>query len=172
MMLDVGGRALTVLSMAMSARRPAWTSMSATRAPSPDIQPQALPTLLMEALENNNFPDVDSGLRTMWQFASDTTRFIYKGNLTEFIEDAHETADTLPTSFYGVAFHGKGWEFEGEMTLTGRDHWIATQVMKSHSSDGRLRRWQWELRRHRQTRCWHVESIGSSDRLGNFDVEG
>ena len=142
-----------------------------TLRPCPELKPQELPEMLMEALKLNDFPEVDSGLKTMWAFASDTTRFLYKGNITEYIEDAHETADALPTSFYGVAFHGQGWEFEGQMTLTGQDKWIGTQIMKSWSSDGRLRRWQWELRRHRQTCCWHIESIGSSDRRGNFDIE-
>ena len=169
--------AAALLSTAVSSRsRPPCCAASSDRtvelSPRPDLTPQELPGRLMDVLMHNDFPEVDSGLRSMWQFASDTTRFLYKGNITEYIEDAHETADTLPTSFYGVAFFGKEYELEGAMTLTGSDHWIGTQVMKTVSSDGRLRRWQWELRRHRQTRCWYVESIGSSDRLGNFDIEG
>ena len=31
----------------------------------------------------------------------------------------HETAATLPTSFYGVAMRGRGWVLEGEMRLCG-----------------------------------------------------
>ena len=165
-LLAAPARAIALLTATTSTR------MCAPTAPCPDLKPQELPTMLMESLKRNDFPEVDSGLHLMWAFASDTTRFLYKGNITEYIEDAHETADTLPTSFYGVAMHGQGWEFEGDMTLTGQGGWIGTQVMKSWSSDGRLRRWQWELRRHRQSRCWFVESIGSSDRHGNFDIEG
>jgi hypothetical protein len=54
------------------------------------------------------------------------------------------------------------------------DFWIATQVMRTVSTDGRLRRWQWELRKRRQPpnlNCWYVESIASSDRQGQFEAE-
>ena len=57
----------------------------------------------MNALRQNDFPEIDSGLTSMWAFAGDTTRFVYKNNMTEFVEDAHETARTLSTSFYGAA---------------------------------------------------------------------
>ena len=149
----------------------------------------------------------------MWAFSGDTCKFIYKQNFTEFVEDAHETARDLPTSFYGMALHGESWELEGNMTLVGNDPescWIATQIMKTTSSDGRMRRWQWgactasrpdtppqcdalclmchptassmkharvvfaELRKHRRPPlrgAWYVESIGSSDRLGNFEID-
>ena len=110
--------------------------------------------------------------------AGDTTRFIFDNNVTEFIESAHETAAGMPTSFYGTAMNGRSWEMEGAMNMVGGDPakaWIATQIMKTVSSDGRMRRWQWELRMHRRPPlmgAWYVESIGSSDRLGNFDIEG
>ena len=84
----------------------------------------------------------------------------------------------MPTSFYGTAMNGQSWEMEGTMNMVGGDParaWIATQIMKTVSSDGRMRRWQWELRMHRRPPlmgAWYVESIGSSDRLGNFDIEG
>ena len=114
----------------------------------------------------------------MWAFADDTTRFVYQNNRTEFVEDAHETASALPTSFYGTAMRGRSWEMEGSMNMVGNDPelcWIATQIMRTVSSDGRMRRWQWELRKKRRPPdlgAWFVESIGSSDRLGNFDVAG
>jgi hypothetical protein len=47
--------------------------------------------------------------------------------------------------------------------------------MRTVASDGRVRRWQWELRRQRRPPdmgAWLVESIGSSDREGNFDIDG
>ena len=153
-------------------------AFSGAGVPRPELPPSELPDLLMRCLKMNDFPEIDSGLNSMWAFAGDTTRFIYQNNITEFIEDAHETANTLPTSFYGMAMNGQSWKMEGEMNMVGNDPercWIATQIMQSVSSDGRLRRWQWELRKHRRPPnlgAWYVESIGSSDRKGNFDIEG
>ena len=130
----------------------------------------------MNALRTNDFPEIDSGLESMWAFVGDTTRFIYQNNRTDFVEDAHKTAASLPTSFYGMAMNGQGWEMENEMHLVGHPEtaWIATQIMRSVSSDGRTRRWQWELRKHRRPPnlgAWFVESIGSSDRKGNFEID-
>ena len=86
--------------------------------------------LLMRALQFNSCPETDSGLHSMWAFATGTTRFIFASNRSEFVESAHETAGSLPTSFYGVALHGKSWELEGELNRVGGDSgWIATQVM-------------------------------------------
>lgn len=144
--------------------------------PQPKHTPAEIPTLLMEALARNDFPECDDGLTTVWSFASDTTRFIFKNNLTDFIESAHETAAQYPTSFYGNAFHGQQWTLEGGPRLCGppATSWIATQMMRTISSDGRMRRWQWEMRKRRQPPnrdCWFVESIGSSDREGNFEID-
>eukprot|EP00321_Phaeocystis_globosa_P014840 CAMPEP_0118824614 /NCGR_PEP_ID=MMETSP1162-20130426/10729_1 /TAXON_ID=33656 /ORGANISM="Phaeocystis Sp, Strain CCMP2710" /LENGTH=36 /DNA_ID= /DNA_START= /DNA_END= /DNA_ORIENTATION= len=36
----------------------------------------------------------------MWAFATGTTRFLFGDNRTEFVESAHETAGSLPASFY------------------------------------------------------------------------
>ena len=143
--------------------------------PRPDLDPQDIPTLLMESLARNDFPHVDAGLESMWAFAGDTTRHIFQKNMTEFIESAHETADTMPTSFYGAAMYGKSWSMETKVNRVGGDDgWIATQVMKTICSDGRLRRWQWELRKNKRPPdmdCWFVESIGSSNRKGQFEAE-
>ena len=154
----------------------AMAAFNGAGSPRPDLTPQELPILLMDSLKLNDFPEIDSGLLSMWAFAGDTTHFIYKNNITEFLDDAHETADTLPTSFYGVAMYGE-FEMEGEMNMVGGsdDPWIATQMMRTNSSDGRIRRWQWELRKHRRPPnlgAWYIESIGSSDRKGNFDIDG
>ena len=154
-----------------------FSAATGAGSPRPQLPPAEVPKLLMKALELNNFPDEDAGLRAMWAFAGDSTRFIFKNNETEFVESAHETAATYPTSFYGMAMRGQGWELEGALNMVGGEAqcWIATQLMKTTSSDGRLRRWQWELRKHRRPPllgAWYVESIGSSDRLGNFDIEG
>ena len=92
----------------------------------------------------------------------------------EFIESCHETADEFPTSFYGVAMNGQSWTMETELNRVGGESgWIATQVMKTISSDGRMRRWQWELRKNKRPPClgcWKIESIGSSDRNGDFEA--
>jgi len=176
-MSDVDGAAFISRSSHRLPRRCAPPSSCSTGAGSPraDLPPAELPPLLMRALELNNFPEVDAGLHAMWAFAGDTTRFIFKNNVTEFIESAHQTVADYPTSFYGMAMDGQGWELEGPINLVGGEGgWIATQLMKTVSSDGRMRRWQWELRKHRRPPllgAWYIESIGSSDRLGNFDVE-
>jgi len=133
--------------------------------PSPDLQPEEIPTLLMLALskENIDSPKKDTGLITMWNFSGGNTQYIFKYNMTDFIISAHETAQEFPTSFYGAAMNG--------ISLNG---WIVTQVMKTVCSDGRIRRWQWELRKNRRPpdlNCWFVESIASSDRKGNFEAE-
>ena len=143
--------------------------------PRDDLEPEELPILLMQALSANDFPELDSGLRSMWAFAGDTTRHIFQQNETEYIESAHETADGFPTSFYGNAFYGKSWKMLTPLNRVGGEQgWIATQIMETISSDGRLRRWQWELRKNRRPpnlNCWFVESIGSSDRNGEFEPE-
>ena len=140
-----------------------------------ELQPEDIPPLLMEALQNNDIPDVDAGLKSMWEFASGTTRFIFDYNRTDFIGSAHDTAEQWPTSFYGVAMNGRSWEMETNINrVGGEDGWIATQVMKTISSDGRMRRWQWELRKNRRPPnqgLWLVESIGSSDSKGQFEEE-
>ena len=140
-----------------------------------ELKPEDIPPLLMEALQFNDFPNVDSGLKSVWRFAGPTTRHIFQHNRTEFIESAHETANTMPTSFYGAAMYGQSWAMESVLNRVGGESgWIATQVMKTVTSDGRLRRWQWELRKNRRPPdlgCWYVESIGSSDRKGNFEAE-
>jgi hypothetical protein len=141
-----------------------------------DLSPEEIPPLLMMALQKNDIPTVDSGLKAMWEFAGGTTKFVFDFNCTEFIESAHETAKQFPTSFYGVAMlHGSSWEMTTPLNrVGGEDGWIATQVMKTISNDGRMRRWQWELRKNKRPPnrgAWLVESIGSSDRKGNFEPD-
>lgn len=143
--------------------------------PRPDLDPEDIPALLMDALRMNDLPTKNAGLCSVWAFAGDTTRHIFKHNLTDFIESAHETAGTMATSFYGVAMKGKEWSMETRLNrVGGEDGWIATQVMKTVTWDGRIRRWQWELRKHRRPPhlgALYVESIASSDRKGNFEAD-
>lgn len=141
--------------------------------PRAQLPPQNIPSLLMEALKCNDIPALDAGLNSMWDFAGGNTQYIFDYNRTSFIESAHETASEFPTSFYGVAINGKSWEMESPLNRVGGSNgWIATQVMKTISSDGRMRRWQWELRQNRRPPdlgVWLVESIASSDRKGKFE---
>lgn len=150
-------------------------TFSGAGVPGPDLRPEELPALLMTALELNDAPRDDAGLTSMWHFAGGNTKHVFQQNMTEFIESAHKTANALPTSFYGVSMHGRSWEMETDLNRVGGDDgWIATQVMKTVASDGRVRRWQWELRKNRRPPClgcWLVEAIGSSDRKGNFEPE-
>jgi len=143
--------------------------------PRPDLEAKHIPSLLMHALELNDFPTVDAGLHSMWAFAGDTTKFVFANNTTDFVESAHQTCRDFPTSFYGCAMNGSSWTIETQLNrVGGQDGWIASQVVKTISRDGRLRRWQWELRKHRRPPnlgCWYVESIGSSDRKGQFEPE-
>jgi hypothetical protein len=143
--------------------------------PRRDLPPDELPSLLMTALRRNDLPGRDAGLISMWEFAGDTTRHVFQDQRAEFIESAHDTAARWPTSFYGAAMNGRSWEMETPLNrVGGEDGWIATQVMRTVCSDGRVRRWQWEIRMHRRPPnlgAWCVESIGSSDRKGNFEAE-
>jgi hypothetical protein len=151
------------------------SSFQGAGSPRLELHPEEIPPLLMEALQNNDIPDIDAGLNAMWDFAGGNTKYIFEYNRTSFIESAHETANQFPTSFYGVAMYGKSWKMETPLNrVGGSDGWIATQVMKTVSSDGRMRRWQWELRKNRRPPdlgVWLVDSIGSSDRKGNFEAD-
>lgn len=151
--------------------------------PDPDLPPDEIPTRLMMALspERVHAPHRNAGLETMWEFAGGNTRYVFDHNRTDFVESALETAAEFPTSFYGAALRGRGWTMEGGLNRVGGGHtnndddcWIATQVMRTVSEDGRVRRWQWELRKNRRPPdmgCWLVDSIGSSDRKGNFEAD-
>ena len=143
--------------------------------PRPGLLPEEIPTLLMTALSLNDDPYPNAGLESMWEFAGGATQHIFKNNMTDFIESAHETANEFPTSLYGVAFYGQSWEIETDINrVGGEEGWIATQVLKTVASDGRVRRWQWELRKNKRPPClgcWKVETVASSDRKGNFEPE-
>ena len=57
-------------------------------------------------------------------------------------ESCYETSNEFPTSFYGVALNGVSWEMETVINYVGgpvttETSWIATQIMKTISSDGR-----------------------------------
>lgn len=119
-------QAFHAASAALSA---AGAPYSSAGFPHPGLQARSLPPLLMHALSRNDFPDVDAGLHSVWQFATPMLRFVFQGDEEDFIRKAHETARELPTSFYGSAMAGGSWEMEGEMRrVGGEDGWIAVQV--------------------------------------------
>ena len=167
---------------------------------------------LLSELRGNDDTIGDQGLRTVWDYTGDVTRFIFRNNMTDFIEvrrapldaddpmnptqphqilrhnttragaralqSAKETRAQFPTSFYAMAMDSaaSAWDSEGPpIRVGGESGWIATQVMRVVSRDGRMRRWIWELRKHRRPPKmgqWYVESVGSSDRNGSFEPDG
>ncbi|KAL7467992.1 hypothetical protein ACHAXS_008213 [Conticribra weissflogii] len=148
------------------------TKFNHVRGPASLLSPESVIPAIMNALKRNDEPHKDAGLTMVWEFTTETTKYVFK-NVTEFIESCQNTAEEFPTSFYGVAMNGQSWDLETNLRrVGGTDGWIATQIMKTISSDGRLRRWQWELRKNRRPPClgcWNVESIRSSDRHGHFE---
>ncbi len=46
------------------------------------LEPDEIVSLLMTALENPDVPVADAGLVAMWEFATDTTKFVFKNNRT------------------------------------------------------------------------------------------
>ena len=52
------------------------------REPSPLLPPEDVVPLIMNALSKNNEPHKDAGIKLMWEFATDTTKFVFKNNIT------------------------------------------------------------------------------------------
>ena len=50
--------------------------------PRPSLEPDEVVPLLMMALQNVDVPNANSGLASMWEFAGDTTKFIFQNNRT------------------------------------------------------------------------------------------
>jgi hypothetical protein len=75
----------------------------------------------MNALRQNDFPEVDAGLHSMCGplavIQHDT--FLETTKQT-FVSSAHDTADNFSTSFYGAAPYGKSWHMETPFELCGR----------------------------------------------------
>ena len=71
-----------------SASASASTSTSASAlymgagVPRSSLNPEDIVPLLMTALKKNDFPETDAGLISMWEFASDTTKYIFQNNMT------------------------------------------------------------------------------------------
>lgn len=52
------------------------------KSPTPELEPGELVPLIMNALRNNNTPDVDAGIRLIWEFSTDTTKHVFQNNIT------------------------------------------------------------------------------------------
>ena len=50
--------------------------------PSPSIKPEDIIPLVMIALKNNDVPDKDAGMKLVWEFATDTTQYVFRNNRT------------------------------------------------------------------------------------------
>ena len=50
--------------------------------PTPSIKPEEIIPFIMNALRNNDYPDKDAGLKLVWEFATDTTQYVFKNNIT------------------------------------------------------------------------------------------
>ena len=48
----------------------------------PSLAPEDLVPLLMKALKNNDIPNKDAGLQSIWELTTDTTKYIFKNNIT------------------------------------------------------------------------------------------
>ncbi len=56
--------------------------------PKESINPGDVIPLLMYALQNNDIPRKDDGIRAMWEFSTDTTKYIFQNNITgEYCND-------------------------------------------------------------------------------------
>ena len=103
----------------------------------------------MKALKLNDFPNIDAGVQALWNFSGEITRRAYKHDMDEFFRRAHQDAMARPASFYGMALEGKSWEIETSLNRIGGDQgYLATQILKTTAHDGRIRRWQFLLRKN------------------------
>ena len=47
-----------------------------------EAKPEEVVPLIMNALKNNDTPNKDAGLILVWEFTTDTTKYIFNGNIT------------------------------------------------------------------------------------------
>ena len=52
------------------------------REPTPDLTPKEIVPLIMNALKNNDTPKKDAGIKLVFGFATDTTQYVFKNNVT------------------------------------------------------------------------------------------
>lgn len=59
-----------------------YAHLANVTSPSPSIKPEEIIPLIMIALKNNDVPDKDAGLKLVWEFATDTTQYVFRNNRT------------------------------------------------------------------------------------------
>ena len=59
-----------------------YAHLANVTSPCPSIKPEEIIPLIMNALKNNDVPDKDAGLRLVWEFATDTTQYVFRNNRT------------------------------------------------------------------------------------------
>ncbi len=59
-----------------------YAHLANVTSPSPSIKPEEIVPLIMIALKNNDIPDKDAGLKLVWEFATDTTQYVFRNNRT------------------------------------------------------------------------------------------
>ena len=70
------------LSATSTTPPPSFNFEMGAGSPRPSLEPDEIVPMLMTALQNVDVPNEDGGLISMWDFASDTTKFIFKNNRT------------------------------------------------------------------------------------------
>lgn len=143
--------------------------------PSTKFHPNDIPRLLMQALEQNDYPYENRGLELLWNFSAEGIHSLYD-DLEEFIMKSHALAKAAPASFYGMALKGSDCSFiyHPLNRVGGENGWIATQIMTGTCPDGRSRNFQIRLikqRRPPNLNCWVIEGLTGSDHDGTFRLE-
>ena len=169
-----GGHYVPTDEAAIECYRDFLLSDAASECPLP-VSSDAPQVMIERTLDSLAGDDVDAALRRIWDLAGDTFKYYYRfDTLDEFIKDAKQTSAEFPTSFYGMALTGKRWTVLRPFTVAGGpDGWLGTCVVETVARDDRKRKWIWELRKRRRPPRmgeWYIESIGSSDADGTFDV--
>lgn len=142
--------------------------------PRPELGPHEIPSLLMKAMELNDFPHNDAGFISLWEFHTCGVHRSYGSDIYKFIAHSKSVAEHAPTSFYGMAPEAKKLEFFPVNRVGGENGWVATQMMTATLNDGSVRKFRWVMKRNRRPPnqdFWYVDSIDSSDEKGLFHIE-
>jgi hypothetical protein len=59
-----------------------YAHLANVTSPSPSIKPEEIIPLIMNALKNNDIPEKDAGIKLVWEFATDTTQYVFRNNRT------------------------------------------------------------------------------------------
>ena len=59
-----------------------YAHLANVTSPCPSLKPEEIIPLIMNALKNNDVPEKDAGLRLVWEFATETTQYVFQNNRT------------------------------------------------------------------------------------------